>query len=828
MKVLKAISLAAIAAISGCGFPHNSAERPPAPYTPLKVEVSGETMSVSVWNRTYRYKNSVFPVSVETAGREIFAAPMSLHAKFGDKEGEFHDWQYTLLRADARSAQVLVAAHCENVMVNAALTFAYDGFVKTDLKVVPYGYHSLHVWVRDYDPTLAELWFDVDLKKESSTLLHFWPSADSAQTWAPEIRNSAETRPQDLPFKPYVWCGWEDGGFGISCESNEAFELADARKCISVAQEGGRTRLRYRLLDHMPKAWKGRRDRWEDALLPVCWSFGLQATPVKPRPAGDPDVYRRLHIYEVDKANILTSDIAERFGKAGVRYVVLHSTFSRAEGYGIIGDPKEFQAIVDRFHENGVKVLVYYGYEYPTIMPDWNEKWRDYLIRSPSGGAEGGWQAETHRAYQSCYNSGWARDVEENVYDIVDRYGLDGIYTDGMYIPWECANERHGCGWRDADGKLHVTYPIAAVRDLAERLYEGLHARGGTIDVHQSACMVSPVLSFADSCFDGEHVQQSLADNLESVSTESFRCEYSGYAFGIPMSFIAYTNEKLKIGMLAAMTLVHNVHPVPRELGDLDYVANIWKIYEELDLDERTFEPYWSNGIKTPKGVYASAYRDGGKVTYVVSNLTLKRKRVSLPACGRAAAKDLVTGKSYPAAGGAIELELEPFTPYLLDCTGAGRSSEPVASAAPLGAEFENGFVRLAFDEKGRVASIREKKSGRELIDERHAFVTVATRDGRVLEPVSLERRGDGTLSFGFPGGGSCELAFSPFDGGWTIETRSFSVPDAEFLKFARENISKNLLKGFLLAAWVGGVLPQNEAKHLHAIDVMAEAMKIS
>lgn len=667
MKVLNTISLVALAILAGCEVPCNSAKRPPAPYTPLKVELSGERMSVSIWNRTYRYENSVFPVSVNTAGREIFSAPMSLHAKFGEKEGEFTKWQYTLLRADARSAQVLVTAHCENIMVNAALTFAYDGFVKTDLKIVPYGYHSLHVWIRDYEPTLSALWLDIDLTKESSTLFHFWPSADSAQTWAPEIHNSAETKERDLPFKPYIWCGWEDGGFGMSCESDEAFEIADVRKCVSVAQMDDHTRIRYRLLDHIPKAWNGRRDRWEDALLPVCWSFGLQATPVKSRPVGDPDVYRRLHIYEVDKANILTSDIAERFGKAGVRYVVLHSTFSRAEGYGIIGDPKEFQAIVDRFHANGVKVLVYYGYEYPTIMPDWNEKWRDYLIRSPRGGAEGGWQAETHRAYQSCYKSGWAKDVEENIYDIVDRYGLDGIYTDGMSIPWECANERHGCGWRDAEGNLHATYPISAVRDLVERLYEGIHARGGTIDAHQSACMVSPLLSFVDSCFDGEHVQQSLADNLASVSTESFRCEYSGYAFGLPMSFIAYTSEKLTISTLAAMTLVHNVHPVPRELSDLDYVARIWKIYEDLRLDNRTFGPYWSNGLKMPKGVYASAYRDGGRVTYAVSNLTLEKKSVILPANGHALAKEMISGKSIHVDGGNISLDLEPFTPYLLD-----------------------------------------------------------------------------------------------------------------------------------------------------------------
>ena len=656
-----------VALLSGCARNGATSSAPPAPYEPVRIDISGERMTVSVWNRQYVYDSSIFPIAVKTAGREVFSAPIALHAKFGEKEGVFHKWQYTFLRADERSAQVLVAAHCENVMINGALTFHYDGFVKTDLKVVPYGYHSLHVWIRDYDPTLTKLWFDVDLTKESSTLFHFWPSADSAQTWAPEILNSAETRERDLPFKPYIWCGWEDGGLGISCESDESFELANPRKCISVNKLSDRTRIRYRLLDDMPKAWKGRRDRWEDALLPVCWSFGFQATPVKARLTGDPDVYRRLHIYEVDKANILTSDIAERFGKAGVRYVVLHSTFSRAEGYGIIGDPKEFQAIVDRFHANGVKVLVYYGYEYPTIMPDWNEKWRDYLIRTPKGGAEGGWQAETHRAYQSCYKSGWAKDVEENIYEIVDRYNLDGIYTDGMYIPWECANERHGCGWRDSEGKLHVTYPISAVRDLAERLYERIHARGGTIDAHQSACMVAPVLAFADSCFDGEHVQQSLADNLATVSTESFRCEYSGYAIGLPMSFIAYTNEKLTIGILASMTLVHNVHPVPRELTDLPYVARVWKIYEDLKLDERAFEPYWRNSIKTPKGVYASTYRSGKKVTHIVSNLTLEKKSVSLPANGAKAAEEVISGKSIPVVDGRISIELEPFTPYLID-----------------------------------------------------------------------------------------------------------------------------------------------------------------
>ena len=70
-------------------------------FAPVEYKETGETsFEVSVWGWTYRYENSVFPVSVKTAGREIFAAPMSLHAKFGDVEGKFAKWQYTLAKGD--------------------------------------------------------------------------------------------------------------------------------------------------------------------------------------------------------------------------------------------------------------------------------------------------------------------------------------------------------------------------------------------------------------------------------------------------------------------------------------------------------------------------------------------------------------------------------------------------------------------------------------------------------------------------------------------------------------------------------------------------------
>ena len=667
MKIGKPFALAAGALLAGCVVRTESSDMADANgFGPVALRVTAtNSFEVSVWGRTYRYRDSVFPVSVRTAGREVFAAPMSLHARFGAKEGVFHSWQYTMLRSDADVVEVLAAAHCENVMVNAAMRFERDGLVRTELKIVPYGYMSLHK-VRDYDPTLDGLWFDIDMKGESSTLFHYWPFSENSCVVTADV-NSGETKTREHPFRAYVWCGWEDGGFSVTCESAEGFELKDMKKCISVVRGECGTRIRYNLLDDVPAAWRGRRDRWGDALVPLAWEFGLQATPVKARPQGDPDVYRRIHIYELDKARVLEDGVAERFGRAGVRYAVLHSTYSRAEGYGLIGDKAKFRAIVDAFHRNGVKVLVYYGFEYPTILPGWSRKKDDYLIRHPGGKYVGGWQAETHRAYQSCYASGWADEVRENALAIVDEYGLDGIYTDGMYIPWECANERHGCGWRDGKGELHPTFPIYAVRKLARELYTAIHARGGTVDAHQSACMVTPLLAYADSCFDGENVQGALAKNPEHLPTDAFRCEYSGYAFGLPMTFISYTSKDLTIQMLSAITLVHNVHPVPREMTDLDFVASVWKIYEDRRLDSARFVPYWRENVSGTKGVWCSRYLgEDGTATAVVANLTSARRKAVLSLGDRyVRARDLLGGGEYEIRGGRLEFDAESFRPYI-------------------------------------------------------------------------------------------------------------------------------------------------------------------
>jgi len=96
-----------------------------------------------------------------------------------------------------------------------------------------------------------------------------------------------------------------------------------------------------------------------------------------------------------------------------------------------------------------------------------------------------------------------------------------------------------------------------------------------------------------------------------------------------------------------------------------------------------------------------------------------------------------------------------------------------------------NEHVKVVFDGKGCVSSIRETVSGRELVGTKVPFVTVTKADGTVVKPVACVGAGTTELRFVFPDG-ECRLAVSRFPGGWTFQTVSMSVPDCEGLLLGR------------------------------------------
>jgi len=66
----------------------------------------------------------------------------------------------------------------------------------------------------------------------------------------------------NLPFKPYVWLGNENCGFGICCESNQYFQNSDPSKVFSIEVKDDYVNIHISILHQTPTIWTGMKDEW--------------------------------------------------------------------------------------------------------------------------------------------------------------------------------------------------------------------------------------------------------------------------------------------------------------------------------------------------------------------------------------------------------------------------------------------------------------------------------------------------------------------------------------------------------------------------------------
>ncbi len=114
----------------------------------------------------------------------------------------------------------------------------------------------------------------------------------------------------------------------------------------------------------------------------------------------------------------------------------------------------------------------------------------------------------------------------------------------------------------------------------------------------------------------------------------------------------------------------------------------------------------------------------------------------------------------------------------------ASAPAEARTDAAPLAATFGNDRVALAVDRRGRITSLRNKASGRELLAHPQELVSVRLTDGRQLA-AGTASFADGALTFEFPGGlGAAVLGVEARPDFLTFTIRSLSVPGVAALTF--------------------------------------------
>jgi hypothetical protein len=542
------------------------------------------------------------------------------------------------------------------------------------------------------------LWLEVPLRRERASLFTYWPQLQSAVETNPLANSGAlPAEGLTLPFRPFLWLGWEEGGLSWFAESDHAWLPADAGRAIEVLPRDDEVLLRLRLIDSAPPAWRGRKDHWwGGALAPVTITFGLQATPVKPWPH-DFHQWRLAHLdygdpmpdYQIEKqpaAPGRSETILDHLAARGVRAVAFHEKWTPIQNYWEAPRADAIRQTVRACHQRDIKVSPYLGYELSTLAPEWADTADRILVKDADGNLSGGWQRwPPQRDYMVCYNSPWQERFVEGVARMLDDYGFDGIYLDGTTMPWACANAAHGCGARAADGSVHPTYPIFAVRRLMKRLYAVVTARGGRITAHQSSCCLTPTLAFCHSYWDGEHLPASVkSDPLRHFPLSAFRAEFMGRTFGVPCEFLGGAES-------LAYTLIHDVRPRPCGCGRmLDQIAGVWDVMARFDADRAQWHPYWRSRHLvqvTPQTVKTSLYlhrtgdAPGARALFVLANLSgeateacvrLDRQALGF---GDAAleARDELTGDRLHVEGSTLQVPLGPLQTALLLVHDAGK-----------------------------------------------------------------------------------------------------------------------------------------------------------
>lgn len=648
----------------------------PEPWQPLRTSCDENSVTVEVVGRCYRFSNhAALPNRIYTAEKDVLAGPIQVKGTLYGKPIEWQSPFVALLQQNDSCAVLCGAMETEGVIINVSTKVTYDGMIRFDVMVIPY--LSNFRKGAERAAGLEQLWIEIPLLQQFATLYTYWPLDTGGVVSAMLPVNSGAVPPQGfaLPFKPFLWLGWEGGGLSWFAESDRKWQPSESSRAIEVLRENGKVVLRLHLLDNQPLEWRGNMDSWYKPNPPITFTFGLQATPVKPVNE-DLLKWRIVHVnyYEAlehlrieqhpaSKENSQT--ILDRVADAGANVIVLHEAWNNIQNYWVNNQADAVKNTVKACHARGIKIIPYFGYELSTIAPEWADWHERVLIKNADGRYRGGWQRwPPQRDYMVCYGSEWQEKWLKGIEWMLDEYGFDGLYLDGTIMPSSCANQLHGCGYIAPDGILRETYPIFSVRMLMERLYHIVSKRGGIITAHQSSCCLTPTLQYCHTYWDGEHIGGAFRFGEDGIFPLAvFRAEFMGCNFGIPAEFLSYSPQSL------AFTLLHNVMVRPGVGELLNIVSSVWKVFQRYGTSVSKWIPYWQSKHVAKSNVpyiYVSAYVRDNNLLLVTSNLHKEMKAIAeiklIDNCSvplkYTKARDAISGENIIVSHNCLSVEL--------------------------------------------------------------------------------------------------------------------------------------------------------------------------
>jgi hypothetical protein len=638
------------------------------------VQASGWT--VDVWGRQYRFGSGPLLTAVSSRGAHLLAgSPVFAEARWTGGGGVFTGPPAALISAEPARAVLWASAESGPFRLAGTIAVEFDGIIRTDL-----------VLSGPPDVTLDHFSVSIPVKAEHARYRYHFPGRwnSTANARALSADGWAST------FVPYVWLGDEERGFAWFAETDEHWLPTDNPRAIEITREGETAVLRVNVISS-PVVLE----------QPLALTFGFQATPVK-EVIEDAWDYRIYHhgAYGMEKpAPAPDSDVAEstldRVAALGVRTIIFHSDWADIQNYTSTPHVEELHRLVDACHERGLRLLLYFGYEMSDIAPEYPVYSEECLVFPKAGGFVREEPRQTPHVV--CYNSHWQEFMASGIARTLDEFGVDGVYLDGMYMPWitGCANEHHGCGYRRPDGTLRPTFAIFAHRQMAKRVYNIVksHEPDGLINAHNSLTMIMPGLGFATSSFDGEQLAyiDPGPDIRDLIPLDAFRAEFMGRQWGVPAEFLSY-GRPYTYDQALAFSLLHDV-PVRARIdleGSLQTEAALWRAMDDIGRHEAEWLPYWSNqdvARVTPEECRASIYNRGPLGALVIlsnlddepaqARLTLDAAALELPASSEA--RDVLSGERLEWDGTSLRTSLEAWSFRAIRIIGTDRSSSKEA-----------------------------------------------------------------------------------------------------------------------------------------------------
>lgn len=608
----------------------------PSPFIPIRVTTENFTHTVEIIDKSYSFGADGMICSMIVNENELLSSPMRIVMEEDGEKAEFED-DYENNESESfiqsRSDEKAIVCGCKQskrFIVDFCSSVHFDGSCDVDLKLMPKGLtvaQALGVGeIKQLNFKLDKLWLEIPLKKEFFQLYHMHPSGEKYCYDGSVIKSSSTSGsgkiPKNgfyIPFKPILWLGNDEIGFGWFAENHRFWQNDDNKKSIEIISTENEAILRIRLLDSHPKVWDGNTEKGYERFVPIDFHFGFHLTPVKPYPK-NPYIHNALHLdcgikIKGNYRDFLSQN--NRFDKLkekGVDTLILHEKWNKSQNFFELSEYTEAQLkyIVNECHKRGIKVYTYFGYEISTMSTVWSQLSSNVVNKNKDGKYGGGWwRVPYQRALSVCYNSDYSDYFVDGIAKIMDDCNIDGVYLDSTANPRLCYNTDHGCGWYDSDGTLCGTYPINSIRELFRKLYKKVKSRGGHINVHMYGLLNFTVLPYVDQIWCGETLQSELMQGkMTHIDLDFFRMEYTGKNMGVPTEFLAYERRPYwKFEDALSCALLHGILPRPNNIEyPLELMSKVWKIFDAFPIANSVWTPYWKNKVSSSNENVKTSY----------------------------------------------------------------------------------------------------------------------------------------------------------------------------------------------------------------------------